>query len=67
MFKRDVILRHIVDEEARSFPFVQYLHNRRVFADRDFGPAPTAAGAAAAAPDADDSDAAAPDADESAT
>ena len=34
-FKRDVILRHIVDEEARSFPFVQYLHNRRVFADRD--------------------------------
>ena len=46
---------------------MQYLHNRRVFADRDFGPAPTAAGAAAAAPDADDSDAAAPDADESAT
>ena len=56
-FKRDVIMRHIVDEEATSLPFVQYLHNRRVFADRDFKPAPTAAGAPAAAPDADGSDA----------
>ena len=42
VFKREVIMRHIMQEEARAFPFVQYLHNRRVFSGRDFSPAPDA-------------------------